>query len=182
MNTRLNPGSEGAQMRQRERQSVRTTTTHYKAKWFQTLLPTLNWALWENKLESHIGWIHVEEKQTHTNSRTATMWWNTWTHSVNSLCKWLAWGMRAFLLLGVISSHNGICYINICIYVYFMCIIMSYEQRLGITTSLQCWAAIASSHRGTPRAPGKAFEPLSDVKFNIIKAKSDRSSNAIKII
>ena len=38
----------------------------YKAKWFQTFLPRLNWAVWENKLESHIGCMRADTKQKQT--------------------------------------------------------------------------------------------------------------------
>ena len=38
--------------------------TAYKTKWFQTFLPGLNWAVWEKKLESHIGCMQYDT--THT--------------------------------------------------------------------------------------------------------------------
>ena len=67
-----------------ESPAANRTCKEDKAKLFQTFLPRLNWAVWENKLESHIGWyICVPAATLDTNLTTmlnGCRWLALWNH------------------------------------------------------------------------------------------------------
>ena len=51
-----------------------------KAKWFQTCFPRLNWAVWENKLESHFGWYICVRVTTLDKNLTTMLSGCRWLH------------------------------------------------------------------------------------------------------